>query len=49
MHSQDWDRLSAWLDGLETEEVWSLVDLIAEFEEHHPPVKWLSNDTCDND
>lgn len=49
MHSQDWERLSAWLDGLETEKVWSFVELITEFEKHHPPIKWLRKDTCDND
>ena len=43
MHDRDWERFSRWLETFETEDMWTLAMLVAEFEKTHPPILWVKN------
>lgn len=46
MHVEDWNKLSDWLDTLETEELWSFEDLIGNFQLiHDTKIRWWKNET----
>ena len=59
MHDRDWERFSRWLETFETEEMWTLAMLVAEYEKTHPPILWVKekdnvprqqpNPLCGND
>ena len=59
MHDRDWERFSRWLEGFETEEMWTLTMLVSEYEKTHPPILWVKekdnvprqqpNPLCGND
>ena len=40
MHDRDWERFSRWLETFETEFVWPLTLLVAEYEKTRPPILW---------
>jgi hypothetical protein len=40
MHSNDWSKLTRWLDTLETEEVLDYEELIEQFENIHGKITW---------
>lgn len=44
MHSEDWGRLSNWLDALETETQLSYEELIAEYEKTNPAIRWWKHE-----
>lgn len=41
MHKEDWHRFREWLDDLYTKEVWTLKQLVEEYEKTHPKILWL--------
>ena len=41
MHDRDWERFSRWLETFETEFVWPLTLLVAEYEKTRPPILWV--------
>ena len=57
MHDRDWERFSRWLETFETEFVWPLTLLVAEYEKTHQPILWVkdneprqrANPLCGND
>ena len=59
MHDRDWERFSRWLETFETEDMWTLAMLVAEYEKTHPPILWVKekdnvprqqpNPLCGND
>ena len=59
MHDRDWERFSRWLEIFETEEMWTLAMLVAEYEKTHQPILWVKekdnvprqqpNPLCGND
>jgi hypothetical protein len=40
MHEDDWQTFSAWLELFETEKMYTLDQLIVEYEKTHPPIRW---------
>jgi len=57
MHDRDWERFRRWLETFETEEMWTLAMLVAEYEKTHQPILWVkdneprqrANPLCGND
>ena len=41
MHDRDWEEFSDWLDLFETQELWTLAQIVSEYEKTHPPIRWL--------
>jgi hypothetical protein len=41
LHSDDWRRLSDWLDNFTTEKMWTLKQLVDEYEKTNPKILWL--------
>ena len=44
MLNEDWGRLSNWLRTLETETMWSLPQLVEEYERTHPKITWANDE-----
>jgi len=40
MHEDDWNRFSDWLDSFQTDELWELDMLVAEYQKTNPPIRW---------
>lgn len=40
MQSEDWNRFSEWLRTFETDDVWSLEDLVEMYERTNPKIRW---------
>ena len=40
MHAEDWNRFSGWLDKFQTDEIWWLDRLVAEYQKTNPPIRW---------
>lgn len=40
MKSQDWHRFSEWLRTLRTDTVWTLAQLVDQYEQTHPEITW---------
>jgi hypothetical protein len=47
MKSEDWRRFGDWLWDLETDELWTLHQLVAEYERANPAITWLKNELYD--
>lgn len=41
MSVEDWNRFSVWLRGFTTEEVYTLKQLVSEYEENNPKITWF--------
>jgi hypothetical protein len=41
MQREDWGRFTAWLDDLETQELWTLQELLDTYERTNPPIRWF--------
>jgi hypothetical protein len=41
MHSEDWNRFGDWLDTFETKKIWTLKQLVDEYEKTNPRILWL--------
>ena len=42
MHGEDWNALSQWLVGFETDELWEFDDIIAQYEqESDRKIRWM--------
>ena len=44
MHGEDYNRFSAWLETFETDDVWTLDQLVEIYEKANPKIRW-ANDT----
>jgi hypothetical protein len=44
MMNEDWDRFSNWLDTLKTDTMWSLPQLVEEYERTHPKITWANDE-----
>jgi hypothetical protein len=44
MLNEDWVRLGKWLDTLKTDTMWSLPQLVEEFERTHPKITWANDE-----
>ena len=40
MRSEDWRMFSEWLDPFETSIMWTLDELVSEYEKTNPPIRW---------
>jgi hypothetical protein len=40
MRSEDWNQFGFWLDTFETDRMWTLAELTAEYEKTNPPIRW---------
>jgi hypothetical protein len=40
MHTEDWNRFSDWLNSFQTDEIWGLDRLVAEYQKTNPPIRW---------
>lgn len=40
MKGSDWNRFSDWLDTMKTAEMWTLGQLVTEFEKTNDPISW---------
>jgi len=40
MRSEDWHRLSEWLDNFESDTVLTLCEIVAEYEKTNPKIRW---------
>lgn len=41
MKKDDWGRFSEWLKIFKTDEVWTIQQLVEEYEMHHSPIRWF--------
>ena len=41
MKSEDWGRFSDWLDTVETDYMWTLRQLVTQYEKTNPKIQWL--------
>jgi hypothetical protein len=41
IHNDDWNRFSEWLENFITEDMWSLKQLVDEYEKTNPRILWL--------
>jgi len=44
MKSEDWGRFGDWLWDFETNELWTLQQLVTEYEKTNPTITWLKNE-----
>ena len=44
MRSEDWNQFGFWLDTFETDRMWTLAELTAEYEKTNPPIRWDSKE-----
>lgn len=40
MRAEDWNAFSDWLDNIETDDVWTLEQLVELFEKTNPKIRW---------
>jgi hypothetical protein len=40
MKAQDWARLSDWLDTFETDELWTMDQIVELYEKTNPKIEW---------
>lgn len=45
MLNEDWGRLSEWLDTFKTNTLWTLSQLINEYEKTHPTITWANDES----
>ena len=43
MRSEDWKQFDSWLDTFMTDRVWTLNELVVEYEKTNPPIRWYKN------
>lgn len=43
MDSPSWEGFSRWLEDFETDSMWSLEQLVAEYEKNHNKIRWAKN------
>ena len=46
MDSTDWMSFTNWLYNVTTENVYTLEQLVEEYEKNHRPIKWFVSDKC---
>jgi hypothetical protein len=44
MLNQDWARLDKWLDTFKTDTLWTLPQLVEEFEKTNPKITWANDE-----
>ena len=44
MKSDDWSRFSQWIWSLKTETVWTLKEIVDEYEKTHPKITWYNQE-----
>jgi hypothetical protein len=44
LHTEDWNRFSDYLDTKLTRRVYSLQELIEDYESRNPPLRWLTEE-----
>lgn len=44
MLGEDWNRFSEWLNKFKTKNIWSLNQLVEEYEKTNPKITWYEND-----
>lgn len=44
MRSEDWNQFGFWLDTFETSTMWTLDELVAEYEKTNPSIRWDSKE-----
>lgn len=44
MLDEDWGRLDKWLDTFKTDTMWSLSQIVEEFEKTNPKITWANNE-----
>ena len=47
MNCEDWQSLSLWLRELKTETIWTLRQIIDEYQKTNPKIRWFNNKLCD--
>ena len=47
MNCEDWNSLSLWLRELKTETIWTLRQIIDEYQKTNPKIRWFNNKLCD--
>ena len=47
MNCEDWESLSLWLRELKTETIWTLRQIIDEYQKTNPKIRWFNNKLCD--
>ena len=40
MRSEDWHRLSEWLDTFSSEKILTLAEIVEQYEQTNPPIRW---------
>jgi hypothetical protein len=40
MHTEDWNCFGDWLNSFQTDEIWDLDRLVAEYQKTNPPIRW---------
>jgi len=40
MMAEDWGRFSEWLDTVETDDLWTLEQLVEQYEKTNPKIRW---------
>lgn len=43
MHGADYARFSAWLSELKTETLWTLEEIVEEYEKENPTIRWAKD------
>jgi hypothetical protein len=43
MRSEDWVTFGDWLDDFRTDEMWSLAEIVEEYEKTNPKIRWASD------
>ena len=44
MHSEDWARFGGWLETFETDDVWTLDQLVELYERDNPEIRWYKDE-----
>jgi hypothetical protein len=47
MKSEDWRRFGDWLWNFESKNLWTLEQLVTEYEKTNPAITWLKNELYD--
>jgi len=47
MKGDDWSRFSEWLWTFQTDEVWTLEQIVEEYEKTNPKIRWFKNERKD--
>jgi hypothetical protein len=43
MRSEDWGTFGEWLDTFRTDTMWSLAEIVKEYEKTNPKIRWASD------